>query len=193
MRSRGVTPEAHPAARSFLEEGFHLQPYRRVFWGRIEPFIPEAIGATVETEHHTFDVIGLPGHTQDMIGLHEAREGWLFTGDLYVLEKPTHFMPNDLYDGILSSIGRALSLDFDTLLCAHSPRLKGGKEALRRKRDYLGELGEKVADLAGRGMGPHDIRRRLLGREDFTSLATGGHFSKLNLVRSILAAKGLSS
>jgi ribonuclease/clavin/mitogillin len=39
-RSRGVTPAAHPAARSFLEEGFHLQPYRRIFWGRIEPFSP---------------------------------------------------------------------------------------------------------------------------------------------------------
>jgi glyoxylase-like metal-dependent hydrolase (beta-lactamase superfamily II) len=186
MRHKGVTPLAHPAARPFLEGGFHLQPYRKIFWGGIEPFVPGVVGKTVETEHHTFAVIDLKGHTEDMIGLHEAREGWLFSADLYVLEKPTHFMPNDRYADIMASLERALRLDFDTLLCAHSPRLKGGKEALRRKHDYLEELGGKVADLAGRGMGPRDIRRRLLGREDFTSMATGGHFSKMNLVRSIL-------
>jgi glyoxylase-like metal-dependent hydrolase (beta-lactamase superfamily II) len=181
----GVTPRTHELSRPFLAGGFHLQPYRRFFWGSPGPFSPAAIGPRVETDRYGFEVIDLEGHTHDMIGLFEPREGWLLSGDLFVQERPTHFMPNDEYGPILASLERALALDFDTLLCAHSPRLKGGRDALRKKREYLLDLGGRARDLLDRGLSEEAVRDRLLGREDYVSRFTAGHFSKLNLIASI--------
>lgn len=181
----GVTPRAHALARPFLAGGFYLQPYRRFFWGTPEHFAPAPIGARVETDRHGFDVVDLGGHSHDMIGLFEPREGWLLSGDLFVQERPTHFMPNDEYGPILASLERAAALDFDALLCAHSPRLKGGRDALRRKREYLLDLGGRARDLMDRGLPLEAVRDRILGREDFVSRFTGGHFSKMNLITSI--------
>ena len=190
-RSAGVTPMAHPAARSFLSDAMRLQPYRRFFWGTPEPFVPLPVGSVVETKRHRFEVVDLSGHCRDMIGLHEKERGWLFPGDLFVMERPTHFMPNDEYEGIVRSLRRALSLDFGALLCAHSPRLDDGKRALRAKLEFLEDLGGRAAFLLGRGRPPEAVRDELLGGEDYISWFTGGHFSKINLIRSIAASLGL--
>jgi glyoxylase-like metal-dependent hydrolase (beta-lactamase superfamily II) len=189
-RSACVTPMAHPLARGLLADGFHLQPYRRFFWGTPEPFVPLPLGGVVETERHRFDVVDLSGHSHDMIGLHEKERGWLFSGDLFVMERPTHFMPNDEFEGIVRSLRRALSLEFGALLCAHSPRLDGGKRALRAKLEFLEDLGGRAAFLLGRGRPLGAVRDELLGGEDYVSWFSGGHFSKINLIRSIAASLG---
>ena len=48
------------------------------------------------------------------------------------------------------------------------------------------EDGGKALELRQKGLSPREIRRRLLGLEDKMHTITGGHFSKQNVIDSIL-------
>jgi hypothetical protein len=73
------------------------------------------------------------------------------------------------------------------LLCAHRPRLSGGKKALQAKLDWLRGLEAQVRELHGRGALVPEIvaRTGLAARRRFFSLGFGD-VSGANLVRSIL-------
>ena len=90
----------------------------------------------------------------------------------------------------LDSLRAVLELDFETVFCAHRGVLPVGRDALRRKLDRLVAFGEEARALRARGLSLRRITRRLLGREDFTTLDTGGHYSKANLVRGCLGLPG---
>lgn len=182
----GVRVLAHPLAIPLLEKGFPMESYRIGFWGRPPPFRAEPVGDFIETEKHRFQVISFPGHSPDMIGLHEPDRGWLFSADLLANGHPTHFMKCDRFGQIVSDLRRALTLDFDRLFCGHRIRRPLGRSALQDKLDYLLKLRDRVEDLTRRGMGPRSIRNRILGREDWLTLLSGGTFSKLNLIRSAI-------
>jgi hypothetical protein len=62
---------------------------------------------------------------------------------------------------------------------------KGGK-ALKEKIRSMEELRDRALELHHRGLSPRKIRRRLLGLEDKMHTITGGHFSKQNVIDSIL-------
>jgi hypothetical protein len=63
--------------------------------------------------------------------------------------------------------------------------LNGGK-ALKEKIRGMDELRDKALELRQKGLSPREIRRRLLGFEDKMYTITGGHFSKQNVIDSIL-------
>ena len=65
-----------------------------------------------------------------------------------------------------------------------------GYQAIEQKLNYLVTFSQQVNDLRDKGLSIREITRRLLGREDFTSLATMGHFTKGNLVRGCLGERG---
>jgi hypothetical protein len=63
--------------------------------------------------------------------------------------------------------------------------LKGVK-AMKEKSRGMDELRDKALELHQKGVSPKEIRRRLLGFEDKIYTITGGHFSKQNVIDSIL-------
>jgi hypothetical protein len=63
--------------------------------------------------------------------------------------------------------------------------LKGVK-AMKEKSRGMDELRDKALELRQKGLSPREIRRRLLGFEDKMYTITGGHFSKQNVIDSIL-------
>ncbi|MCP4513629.1 MAG: MBL fold metallo-hydrolase, partial [Delftia sp.] len=85
----GLEILAHPLGLPILADPRGTQPlhpYRRLMWGWPEPSQAQPLsdGALIETEHYSFEVIYTPGHSSDHVCLYEARQGWLFTGDLFV-------------------------------------------------------------------------------------------------------------
>ena len=62
--------------------------------------------------------------------------------------------------------------------------MEDGGEAL--KRTGMEELRDKALELHQKGLSPREIRRRLLGLEDKMYAIMGGHFSKQNVIDSIL-------
>ncbi len=189
-RLAGVEQTLAPAASlAPLAEGFELQPYRRVIWGRPPRARPAALAAAVELEEGgALEAVPMPGHSPDMTCLLAASRGVLFGADLYVARRQRYLRADERFGGILASLRRARGLDFDTLLCSHRGVVEDAHRRLGEKLAYFEELQGRALELAGRGWPVGRITRRLLGREGPVALASGLHYSKRNLILGCLGS-----
>ncbi len=163
-----------------------LRPYQLVMWGYPEPSDARAIGDYVETGHHRFDVIHTPGHSPEHICRYEAKQGWLFTGDLYIGGRDRALRRDYNIWQIIDSLKRLTYLDVKVLFSGSGTTRVSPREELLRKIEYLEELGERVLDLYRQGWNRRRIRLLLFGRETAIAYYTLGHFSGRNLVRSYI-------
>lgn len=128
----------------------------------------------------------MPGHSDDMTTLYEPNRGWLFSGDLYVASQVRYAHAEENVNQQIESLQAAVTLDFDTLFCAHRGHIENGKAVLQKKLDFLVSLREQVQHRAQQGWSIRAISRELLGREDPVAWFSGFEMSKRNLVRACL-------
>ncbi len=185
-RELGLTVAAAPAAVPILADFPHLQFYRRLAWGQPANVTVDTLGEVVETEHYGFEVIPTPGHCPDHVCLWEPREGWLFSGDLFVRERVRYLRADEDMDKLLASLRRALALRPQLLVCSHSGLVEDACGALQRKIDFWQQMAEQVRTLHAQGLSPRQITARLSGSEGLLTFLSAGHFSKINLVRELL-------
>jgi glyoxylase-like metal-dependent hydrolase (beta-lactamase superfamily II) len=174
-----------------LADGFPLQMYRRVAWGRpgrihVEP-LPELIELP---DGGQLQPLLLPGHSPDMTCLLDRNRGVLFGADLYVGGRLRYLRQDENLNGIIASLEQIVEVDFDTLLCSHRGVVQSAREKLRAKLDYLEELRSKALALHAEGIEVEQISLRLLGKEDLVSHLSRGHFSKRNLIVACLQKDG---
>jgi glyoxylase-like metal-dependent hydrolase (beta-lactamase superfamily II) len=165
-----------------------LQPYRRLFWGWPEPSKgrPISDGALIETEHYSFQVIYTSGHSPDHLCLYEARQGWLFSGDLFVGGRDRALRAGYDIWHIIASLKRIAGLAA-VMLFPGSARVRDNPaQALQAKISYLEELGERVLELQRQGRDVPAIVRAVCGRPMPIEFLTLGHFSRRQLVLSYL-------
>jgi glyoxylase-like metal-dependent hydrolase (beta-lactamase superfamily II) len=185
-RTLAFVPRAPALALPLLATPPRLEFYRWLIWGQPEPVQAENMGEFFETEQHRFQVIPTSGHCPDHVCLLEANAGWLFSGDLFIAERVKYLRSDDDARLTLDSLRHVLTLDFDTLFCSHAGSVKDGKAALRRKIDWWENIQGRARDLHQAGQPLESIRDQLLGLEGWMTLFTRGHFSKLNLLRSLV-------
>lgn len=179
---------AHSAALPELAAGWRLRPYQHLFWGRplklIAKTVPEIneLGGGLRLQ-----TLRTPGHADDLVCYLEPERGWLFTGDLYIGNRPRYLRQDENLPLQIASLRTILSHGFKVVFCGHRGVVIEGYQAMEEKLDYLLNFCEQVKQLHGKGISAREITRRLLGREDLTSLATLGHFTKGNMVRGCLA------
>jgi glyoxylase-like metal-dependent hydrolase (beta-lactamase superfamily II) len=186
-RALGLTPRAPRLTLPILAAPPRLEFYRWLVWGQPAPVPAEALGDGLETEHHCFHVVPTPGHCPDHVCLLEPKEGWLFSGDLYISDRSKYLRAGEDARLTLDSLRRVLTLDFDTLFCSHAGIVTDGKAALRRKVDYWENVQGRARDLRQAGQPLKVIRDQVLGPEGWMTTFTRGHFSKLNLLRSLVS------
>lgn len=139
------------------------------------------------TPNYTFQLIPIPGHARDMVALHEANEGWLFSADLYVFDYIKFCMSNESIAVQITSIKRVLTLEFDKLFCSHNPKTKEGKKYLRRKLDFLENFYASVLHWHQKGYQPEQIMTKMkLTKLYWMRLISGGKLSGLNMVKSVI-------
>ena len=179
---------AHPQALPILEQPRRnrLRPYQLLMWGYPEPSHGKEIGEFLETERHRFEVIHTPGHSPDHICLYEPKQGWLFTGDVYVGGRDRALRLDYNVWQIIDSLKRLASLEVEILFPGSGTPRVSPHEELSRKIRYLEGTGERVLELHRQGWSRRRIRRRLFGREMPIAYITLGHFSGANLVRSYI-------
>ncbi len=163
-----------------------LRLYQRVVWGWPAPSNGEPLPEEVMAGPYTLKAIPAPGHTPHHVCLHEPREGWLFTGDLFCGRGFKYLRADENYSLIVESLRMLAELDFGTIFCSLIGAVENGREALRDKVRFMEDLAAMVADLHDKGLPPREIRKRLLGGEGAMAPVTGGHYSKLNTILSII-------
>lgn len=178
---------SHPNNHAMLSKGLRLSPIRRATFGNVQAFDPVDLPEKIETgSGHTLKPVHMPGHCNDLVCYLEPNEGWLFTGDLYVASRLKYMTVAEDFGDWISSLKLALSLDFETVFCAHRAEVKNGKEVLARKLAFFEETRAQVKELHQAGYSARRIRKRLLGNEDVMSLMSGFHMSKQKIVDSCL-------
>ncbi len=186
QRALGLPIAAPPDAVPILAHFPRLQFYRRLVWGQPGNVTVEPLRNEVETDRYRFEVIPTPGHCPDHVCFFEPRQGWLFSGDLFIHERVRYMRADEDMGATLQSLREVLKLAPRTLFCAHAGMVENATDAIRRKITYLEKLAGEAHALQKQGLPLKEISRRLLGPEDYMSRLTGGHFSKTNLIRALL-------
>lgn len=185
LAARGVKVLA-PAA-SLAEAGIEprLPLYRRLIWGRRPAFPAAPLPERVETDRHTLRVLPAEGHTADHVAFFEEREGWLFTGDFFLTQRPRVVFKDEDLSVTLKSLAALEALPFRTLFDAHEGPLPDGPSLLRSKRESLLALRERVEELRRRGLSDGAIDRRLFPKKPLITYVSQGEWSSLQMVRTL--------
>jgi len=147
----------------------------------------------IETARYSFELIPIPGHAEDMLGLYEQNQGWFFSADLYVNDYIKFFMRNESMAQQIISIQRVLKLDFEVLFCNHNPQLKDGKKLLQSKLNFLENFYGKVSRLYQKGYSISAIYKELkLKRSWSIRLLSHGNLSTLNMIQSVFRDEQIS-
>ena len=110
----------------------------------------------------------------------------LFAGDIFCGKRVVYFRADEDFTLTLQSLKRLAALDIRTIYCGLKGVVEDGSKALKEKIRGMEELRDRALELHQKGLSPREIRRRLLGLEDKMYAITGGHFSKQNVIDSIL-------
>ncbi|HAI75507.1 MAG TPA: hypothetical protein DCM08_04605 [Microscillaceae bacterium] len=145
-----------------VKKGFSIKPYAHIFFGNIETYAGqiEHLPDQIESKNCVFTPIFTPGHSPDHYVFLEKNRGWLFSGDLYIGHIKL-MRPEESIGDMINSIKKILDYDFDALFCAHRPVIKGGKQALQSKLNYLEDFYGKVVTIYHQGFDHIEIQRKL--------------------------------
>jgi len=192
-RALGVPITVPPKAVSILNCPARLQFYRRLVWGQPHGVEVEPLGDVVETPRHCLRVISTPGHSPDHICLFEPKQGWLFSGDLFIHEQARYLRVDEDAKEILASLRRVLALQPHLLICSHAGFVEDACGVIERKIAYWERLADDAWALYREGLSLREASDRLLGAEGLASTISRGHFAKINLIRSLLDLTGATT
>jgi glyoxylase-like metal-dependent hydrolase (beta-lactamase superfamily II) len=184
-RSRDLTPHASSAAVALLRDGYPQEIYRRIAWGRPPRLDALPLGDVFTAGRLRLQVVPTPGHSPDHVCFFEEERGRVFTGDLFLAERLRYLRQDEDVDGIIASLDRVLALPVREVLCAHRGPVRDGPAALRRKRDHLAEMRDRIRSLVAEGVDEKEIARRVVGPEGLLTWTSCGHFSARNFVRGV--------
>lgn len=182
LADRGLPFLMHGSCESTLRARPAIRPYRRVVWGR-----PARLVATLrEFDPAPLELVPLPGHTVDHIGVWDARRRILVSGDLYLGVKVRVAHRSESPGRLLASLRAAASLEPRLLLDAHRGPVSDAASKLRAKAAWLEETMREIKSRSMAGDAPRAIARRLLGREPLVGILSAGEYSALALVDAVL-------
>ncbi len=178
---------AHPRAIPLIAQPpARLKPYRNQTWGVPRAAHASPCGDKIQTPKYKFQVLHLPGHSEDHIGLYEPQEGWLFSGDLFLSVKVRVLRIDEDLQASLASLRKVVGLPMSRLFCGSGRILENPNEALRLKLNFYEELQARARELRAQGWPTERIRDRLLGKEDSFHFLSQNEFAKLHLIKGLL-------
>ncbi len=174
-------------SNALWEEGVRtLAPYRRIWWGRVEPFDPLEMPEVVESGGRRFEVIPTPGHARTQVALYEPATGDVYTGDLVISPGAAAVLiwGNPWQEA--ESLRRVAALRPRRMLTGHGLIVEDPVPLLELKARRIEEAAQKSVDLTADGMDPRDVVTRVFRRgafkDRFFEWLTSREFSRLNFV-----------
>ncbi|MDB4879944.1 MAG: hypothetical protein JWL60_1390 [Gemmatimonadetes bacterium] len=182
LAARGLPLVMHPACEAVLRTTPPIGLYRSVVWGAprrlTAPLVPFDAGP--------LEIVPLPGHTPDHLGLWDPGQRVLASGDLFLGVKVRVAHHDESPAQLVGSLRAAAALEPRLLLDAHRGPLHDPVPLLRAKADWIEATTGEVRALAAAGIGEREITRRLLGREAFVGRVSFGEYSRRSLVRAMM-------
>jgi len=174
-------------AGALWEEGVRtLAPYRRIWWGRVDPFDALEIPEVVESGGRSFQVIPTPGHALTHVALYEATTGDLFTGDLVISPGAVAVLTwGDPWQEV-ESLRRVAALRPRRMLTGHGLIAEDPVPLLELKAERIEEAARKSVELMSEGVEPREVVTRIFPKgafkDRFFEWLTSREFSRLNFV-----------
>jgi glyoxylase-like metal-dependent hydrolase (beta-lactamase superfamily II) len=174
-------------AEALWEEGVRsLAPYRRIWWGRVDPFEAREMPDVVESNGRKLEVIPTPGHARTQAALYEAATGDVFTGDLLISPGAAAVLTWGNPWQEVESLRRVAALSPRRLLMGHGLVTENPVPLLELKADRIEEAARKSIELMSNGREPRDVVREVFPRgafkDRFFEWLTSREFSRLNFV-----------
>ena len=162
---------------------------QRLFWGT--PVFTDHVAAyeqsRLSTPKYDFELLPIPGHAVDQVALFEPNQGWLFSADAFVSPQIKYFMKKESMVQQIQSLKKMASLDFDLLLCCHTPVVKGGKALIEQKIHYLEQYYAAVVYYHRKGQFPRQILKSIGDKERWGKyFFSGGNMCAINMVKSVI-------
>lgn len=178
-------------APALWDEGVRsLAPYRLTWWGKVEPFEPREMPPVVEAGGRRLEAVRAGGHSQTQVALFEAATGDVFTGDLFVSPGATAILIWGDPWREAASLRRVAALRPRRMLTGHGLILDDPAPLLEAKAARIEAAARRAVELAGEGLAPRRIVRRVFPRggfkDRFFELLTSREFSRLNFVRAAI-------
>ena len=141
----------------------------------------------IKSENYAYQIIPIPGHAEDMVGLYEEEQGWFFSADLYINDYIGYFVYNeDIYLQI-DSLKRVLQLNFDKLFCCHQPRLEDPKKYLKSKLQFLEDFSGEVERHYNQGLTAREIHKKMKLKENWPiRILSGNQLSSMHRIHSVI-------
>jgi len=167
--------------------------YRKVFWGKRNPFHAKPTPTTFQSRNATWDVIDTPGHAFDHQSFLNRDTGQLFTGDLFVQVHTKLLLTNESIPTIIKSLEKILTYDFEEVFCQHAGVAQEGRFALERKLDYLVSIEQEVIRLFNEGNTSTEICQKLFPKKYPIIKLSRGEWDSIHIVNSILKERNVQT
>ncbi|MFT9848248.1 MBL fold metallo-hydrolase [Aneurinibacillus sp. REN35] len=184
LQKKGLPIYIHPMSVETAAISPVLPPYRTSFWGVPDPFQPHPLRAVHNTNRYQLQVIETPGHAEDHVVLYDAERGRLFSGDLFLGSKVKICIRTENMPKLRNSLRHVLTLDFDTICCAHAGIITDGKQRLREKLTHLEEIEERIRTRYEQGWSLREITRELFPKRPLIYHLSHGEWSPIHIVHS---------
>lgn len=187
-------------ADALWKEGVRsLKPYRRIWWGRVEPFDAQEMPGIVESGGRSFEVIPTPGHARTQVAFYENATGDVFTGDLVISPGAAAVLTWGNPWQEVESLRRVAALRPRRMLTGHGLVAEDPGPLLELKAERIEDAARKSAELMSEGVTPREVVTRVFPngafKDRFFEWLTSREFSRLNFVRAAVrhAPEGLEA
>ena len=179
-----LIPKAPLLSQKKLASGYATPLIQKIVWGSPQPVNTEPL-EDIEylSDGSPIVPVATPGHAKDLTCFHLPDKGYLFSGDLYIARTIKIMRSDEKLTEMISSLKKAIALDFDTLFCPHGGIFENGRQALEGKLHNILKLCNQVKELKLKGWDEQQILIELLGPEDWVAKISSGNLSRLNLIK----------
>ena len=189
--ARNIPVFGHPVAAQKMRVQNRILPYQHYMWGASAPVKVRHLPDRIVSDSVVLRSIFTPGHSKDHVAFFEEKNGWLFSGDLFLAERIKYFRSDESMKDQIDSLKKVMTLDFQALFCAHNPKPADGKQRIAAKLLFLEELYGTIQHLWKMGLSVDEITNAVGLKETYLiKIICMGNVSMKNMIRSAVNSFG---
>jgi glyoxylase-like metal-dependent hydrolase (beta-lactamase superfamily II) len=182
----GLGALAHPETIRLMSRKYDMYPYEVEIWGYPDPSTAAPIGTAVKEGGVSLCVIETPGHCKGHVSLFEEERRILFSGDIWVGERPKTARVEENVHQLILDLRKFEELKPKIMFASLGKVVHEPQEVIRKTRLYLEETRDKVVHLHSKGNSTEQILKTLFGRESVLAPVTQYQLSTKIFIESFL-------